>query len=571
MPNRDESFDVESLSQSLSDNTREAQQALRRLRDHVERLESIRDRSKRLQALLSATETLEGLPLSEDLDLNVKTLEALFGGSSDWVARRVRIAGGRQAAVTYIDGLADKQMLEENVVRPLLYEAFPIHAECDMDDVRYVLENHVIVHTQVKTVESVHDVVDAVLHADAVLLIDGVSEALAVSTQGFKTRAVEEPETEAVVQGPREGFNENLGTSTALLRRRIRTPNLRVDRLRVGRLTRTDIAVVYIQGLAADGLVEEVKSRISGIDIDGIIDSEYIVELIEDDVYSPFPQVLNTERPDIAAANLLEGRVAICVDGSPFCIVVPITLWGMMQASEDYYGRPYIGMFIRLLRYVLAFFALLGPSLYVAILTFHQEMLPTSLLLTVAATREGIPFPSVVEALIMELTFEALREAGVRLPKVVGQAVSIVGALVIGQAAVQAGIVSAPMVIIVASTGIASFTFPRFSLGIAVRLLRFPMIIVASILGLFGIMLGLMAIAIHLVGLRSFGVPYLAPVAPLSLDGLKDVFIREPLWTRKLRPRQVAHTNLRRQEDGIKSGPDPWEGDAESPKAGTNS
>lgn len=547
----------------METSTDEAARVLARYRQQLERLGSIKDRAQRLQVLLTGTETLEDLPLSDNLTLNVRTLGHLLEECSDWVVRRFRIAGGRDTALTYFDGIASREDLDDFVMKPLLYDAFPIRGPVGTEEVRSLLERHAVALSQVRTGSTVRELVDSLLHGDAALLIDGESTSLLLRARRPAHRSVAEPETEVAIQGPREGFVEDLRTNTTLLRRRLRTPHLKLESLRVGRLTRTDVVIAYIRGLAPDVLVGEVKRRVSRIEIDGILDATYIEELIEDDPYSPFPQTLNTERPDTVAANLLEGRVAIFVDGTPFVLIVPTTLWNLMQASEDYYGRYQIASFLRWLRYLLGLIGLLGPSLYVAITTFHQEMLPTSLLLTLAASREGIPFPSVVEALMMEVAFEALREAGVRLPRAVGQAVSIVGALVIGQAAVAAGIVSAPMVIVVAITGIASFTSPRFNLGVAFRLLRFPMMILASFMGLHGIMIGVLVILVHLTGLRSFGIPYLSPVTPLSAGDLADVAVRPPIWLRGFRPRLTGYPNPRRQAKRVKPGPEPWEGEGE--------
>jgi spore germination protein KA len=286
-----------------------------------------------------------------------------------------------------------------------------------------------------------------------------------------------------------------------------------------------------------------------------VLDSAYIEEFIEDSPYSPFPQVQNTERPDVVAANLLEGKIAIMVDGTPIVLIVPMTFWAAMQSAEDYYERFLIGTFIRWIRFVFFLIALLLPAIYVAISTFQPEMIPTNLLLSIAGAREASPFPALVEALMMEITFEVLREAGVRLPKQVGSATSIVGALVIGQASVQAGIVSAPMVIVVSITGIANFAIPRFNLAASIRLVRFPMIILAGTLGLFGIGIGLLGLLIHLSSLRSLGIPYLSPVSPLSVRGLKDVLIRAPHWAMKLRPRLTGYQEPLRVPPGQKPGP----------------
>lgn len=540
----------------------EAARALSRYEQRIEQLGSIKDRAQRLQVLLTATEALEDLPLSDRLHLNLRTLKHLFEACSDCVIRTFRIAGGREAALLYFDGLVDTLRLDDMVLKPVLYDAFPVRGRVPgLDDVRALLEQRVVSLSQVQAVSTVRELADAILHGDAALLVDGESSALLLEARAFEHRGVDEPQTESVIRGPREGLVESLRTNTSLIRRRIRTPQLKFDLVRVGRLSRTDIVVAYIRGIAPDVLVEEVRRRVSRIDIDAILDSAYVEELIEDDPYSPFPQVLATERPDIVAAHLLEGKVAVLVDGTSFALIVPTTLWALMQASEDYYERFYIATALRFLRYVFAMVALILPAFYIAVTTFHQEMIPSSLLLTLAATREGIPFPSIVEILLMEVSFEALREAGIRLPKTVAQAVTIVGALIIGQAAVQAGIVSAPVIIVVALTGIASFTFPRFNLAITIRLLRFPLMFLSAALGLYGVMLGLLAITVHLAGLRSFGIPYLYPVAPLATAEMADVAIRPPIWLRGFRPRLTGYPNPRRQPPRMKPGPGPWEGE----------
>jgi spore germination protein KA/spore germination protein len=312
------------------------------------------------------------------------------------------------------------------------------------------------------------------------------------------------------------------------LRRKIRTPKLKMKPLTVGRESNTSLVICYMDDIVDPTLVEEVEQRLKKVDIDAILESGYIEELIQDSTLSPFPQIQYTERPDSVAAAILQGRVAILVDGTPMVLLVPFVFWEFLQANEDYYERFHIATLIRWLRFVFLLLSLTTPAFYVAILSFHQDMLPTSLMLSIAAAREAIPFPAIIEALIMEVTFEALREAGIRLPKAVGSAVSILGALVVGQAAVQAGIVSAPVVIVVSITGIASFTIPRYNGAIAVRMLRFPIMIAASIFGILGILASLLLMVGHLSNLRSFGVPYLSPIGPLSSQDLKDVFVRAP-------------------------------------------
>lgn len=324
----------------------------------------------------------------------------------------------------------------------------------------------------------------------------------------------------------------------------------------LGRHTKTNVVLAYMKGIADPRVIEEVTSRIEDIEINGVLETGYLEELIEDNPYSPFPQVQYTERPDTISAQLLEGRFAILVDGTPFALSGPVTAVQFMQATEDYYERYMIVNMLRWLRYIFLFLSLLLPAIYIAIITYHHDMLPTNLLYTIAATREAIPFPALIEALIMEISFEALREAGIRLPKTVGQAVSILGALVIGQAAVEAGIVSAPMVIIVSITGIASFTIPRFNFAISIRMLRFPIMILAGVFGLYGIIIGVMWIVMHMCSLRSFGVPYMSGLAPFKVNEFKDIFIRVPWWKMNHLPSSItSNQGDQRREDNMKPHP----------------
>jgi spore germination protein KA len=320
--------------------------------------------------------------------------------------------------------------------------------------------------------------------------VDGVAEVLVLSTVGWEKRAIEEPPSEVVVRGPREGFTETLRTNTALLRRKIRNPNLTFEIMNIGKQTKTEVCIVYIRGIAYDSLVAELKRRLQRIKTDSILESGYIEEFIEDAPFSIFETVDYTERPDAIAGKVLEGRVAIIINGTPVVLTVPAIFLEFFQSPEDYYLRSYYSTLVRLVRYAAFAFSLLSPAIYVALVTFHQELLPTPLLISIAAAKEGVPFPAAFEAISMGLVFEILREAGIRQPRPIGQAVSIVGALVIGQAAVTAGFVSAPMVIVVALTAIASFVTPKLSDLTA--LLRILLTIMAGCLGAFGIMIGLL-------------------------------------------------------------------------------
>lgn len=460
-----------------------------------------------------------------------------------------------EAALVYVDGLTDGQMLDEHVLKPLMevrrLDSFELSAA--RQALTGAVKDSVVSVREIRPEGSVDKVVDEILTGDTAFLVEGAEEVLLIAAFGWGKRAITDPKTEVSIRGPFESFIEDLRTNTGLVRRHIKSPNLKMKSLSLGAYTKTRLMVAYVDDLVMPGLVDEIWLRLSKIQADEIFYSENIEEYLEDNSLSLFPQIERTERPDKIAAGLMEGRAAILVDTTPFAMLMPTQFFQMLQSTDDYTERPWAGTFVRIMRLVSINIALLLPSLYIAIVTYHQEMLPTPLLLSIAGSREGIPFPALIEALLMELTFELLREAGVRLPRQIGQAVSIVGALVIGQAAVQASLVSPLLIIVVALTGIASFTFPAFGLGLAIRMLRFPLMLLAASFGLFGVLIGLLIILVHLCSLRSFGVPYLSPLAPISTGDLKDVFVRVPWWAMFTRPRLVGYRNPLRRQSGNRS------------------
>lgn len=532
-----------------------AEPALKGYRSALKLLEAKGGAKYRAGALEQAQQELEQVALPASLGAAIAILKELFQHCEDVVFRGLLIGGRRSALLLFVDGMVKNDRVEQSILEPLVRWGDPEGVPGAHADLSTWLGAVGVTISQAEPVRTVGQALDAVLGGDAVLLVDDVGHGVKLSTRGWQQRSIEEPPAESIIRGPREGFVETLRTNTALLRRKLRSPHLKIERMVIGRRTRTPVDVIYLKDVTAPSLVTEMKSRLHRIDVDGVLDTGMLEEFIEDQPSSPFPQIINTERPDRVASGLLEGQVAVMCDGSPVALVAPATLWAFMHAGEDYYERFWVSSFLLWMRYIFLLLALVGPSLYVAITTFHQEMLPTTLLLSVASAREGVPFPALVEVFLMEVFFEALREAGVRLPRQVGQAVSIVGALVIGEAAVRAGLASAPVVIIVASTGIASFVFPRVNLGVAIRLLRFPMMVLAGTLGLFGIMIGLILILIHLCALRSFGVPYLQPVAPFTWTDLKDVLLRAPLWLMGKRPASFGSINRRKQAPWLKPGP----------------
>lgn len=482
--------------------------------------------------------------LSGNLKKDFEYMKEQFQGASDFFYREIEIHPSYSAYLFYINGLVDLDRQETHIINPLLHKGKKLQSKPTIEQLEEMLSS-----TQITKGSTFQDIVHQLLSGKSILLIDSVKEALIMDEVSWDHRSVEEPLSESLVYGPREGFNENLNTNVSMLRRRLKTTQLKFESMKLGTLSQTEVIITYLENVAESSIVKEVRSRLERIDMDAIEDSGYIVELIEDHPYSVFPQVLQTERPDRVVGNLLEGKIGIMVENSPFVLVVPYTFFGMMNSPEDYYGRYMITTFIRFLRYLFLLIALLFPAIYIAVTTFHHELLPTNLLFSVAASREQVPFPAVIEALLMEITFEALREAGLRLPKPIGSTVSIVGALVIGEAAVGAGIVSAPLVIVVATTGIASFMFPTYSFSSAIRLLRFLMIFFAGILGFYGILLGVFFVLVHLVQLRSFGVPYLSPIVEFNFNNLKDIVFRAPWWKMDERPSQTAKSNIKRSNN----------------------
>lgn len=496
-------------------------------------------------------ETNEDL-LKTNLQENIQQVQQLLGNSSDIVIREIQIGKERfiRACIFYTDGLVDTNAIQNFIMESLLLD---IHTDqeqmiASQQNVLQVLKERILAVGDIRDVTEFNSLFTSLLSGDVILLLDGYAQGFTISMRGGKDRGVTEATTETVVRGPKEGFTENLRTNTALIRRKIKTPQLWLESKKIGKLTKTDVAIMYIDGIVNDKVVEEVHRRLDRIDIDGILESGYIEELIQDETYSPFPTIYYSERPDVIAAELLEGKVAILVDGTPIVLVVPALFVSFIQSPEDYYQRADISSLIRLTRFFCIFIALLGPSLYVAITTFHQEMLPTPLLLSLAAQREGVPFPAFIEATIMEVSFEILREAGIRMPKAVGQAISIVGTLVIGTAAVEAGIVSAAMVIVVAVTAVSSFVLPGATMSMSVRMLRFPLMALAASFGLFGILVGVIALVLHMCSLRSFGVPYMSPLGPFISKDLKDTLIRVPHWGMFARPRLISQKNSKREQ-----------------------
>lgn len=489
--------------------------------------------------------------LSRSLERSLEAIKERFGGSADLVIREFSFGkdgdGGVRAALIFLDGLANLSMINESIIKPLMHDSRLSHTQAvselsGMDEIR----DKLLAVGEVDTVYTYDEVTKACLSGNAVLIAEGFCQALDIGAKGWAKRAVTEPISETAIRAPREGFTEDLRTNTAMIRRKIKDPALKICSAVIGRRTNTPVNILYIDGIADPGLVQEVKRRLSKIDTDAILATGYVEQYVEDTPATIFPTIWCSEKPDAVAGKLLEGRVAVAVDGAPFVMTVPMLFIENFQNAEDYITRSHYTTSMRILRLTAFLISLFAPALYIALSTYHQELIPTTLLFTMAAASEGTPFPAAVELTVMLLIFLILREAGLRMPRPIGQTISIVGALVMGEAAVQAGIVGAPVVIIVALTGVSSFAIPF--LTDALTLLTWFLLFMATIMGSFGITVGAFIILIHLVSLRSFGSPYFAPWAPLQKADLKDTAVRVPLWAMRTRPRATNPQDVKRQD-----------------------
>ena len=476
-------------------------------------------------------------PLTGNLQPDLQELLVRLGDNGDLVVRDFLLFGTHQAAMIFFSSLVNMEQVREHVLKPLMAQP---SGHPDVSDsigglIHYIWNTTVQV-TQGTTTTDISALPAAAVKGELLLLIEGVPEALRMEMRQIDMRGVEQPQTEQVIRGPREGYVEKLENNLSLLRYRLQSTDFRIEISPIGIRTQSRVALCYIDSIADSGLVAEVMRRISLIDTDGILDAGYIEQFIEDQPLSPFPQVQCTERPDKTVSSLLEGRVAILVDGSPFALVVPALFNQFFQTVDDYTERFILGSLIRMIRLIALACSLFFPALYVSVISFNPELMPTDFAVAISGGRAGVPFPAVLEVLIMEVSMEVLREATIRLPQMIGGALSIVGVLVIGQAAVGAGLASPITVVIVALTTIGSFATPAYNAAIALRMLRFPLIILAGMFGLYGVMIGTILILNHLLFLESFGVPYMSPYIPGKWRDLKDTLVRVPLWWMRRRP-----------------------------------
>ena len=475
--------------------------------------------------------------LTDNLLDNLVQLRALFGGSADLTIRRMTVCSRNVALVT-VEGMVDRHLMANAVVLPMArMTGEAASAEALIARIR----DEVLGFVDMQQVTTFGELTNLITSGFAAVLVDGVPYAVLGGLQGFMIRSISEPSTEVTVRGSREGFTEAIRVNISMVRRRLKSPALAFEMLTVGKTTQTAVCLCYMQDRVSRRLLDDVRARIQDCPLEAVLESGYIQPFLENKRRSLFTSVEATERPDTLCGKVLEGRIGVLVDGTPFVLVVPTLFVEHFQSMDDYTQHPVYASFIRIIKYVSFFISLFLPGLYVAIGTHHPEMFPPVLLMTFLNSEHATPFPLTVEALLIHFLFEIMREAGLRFPKAVGHAVSIVGALVIGESAVRAGIIGAPMVIIVALTAMSSFVLP--SLYGAIAILRFVFIVLGGALGLYGVMLGAVLLLCSICALNVQSIPFMAPIAPFSMGAMRDVFIRSD-W-RKLARRRFMVQNVR--------------------------
>ena len=477
------------------------------------------------------------MQLTKKLEENLEMLDEVLRDCGDVVRREFCVGGNGRLIMLYADNFVDLEAIRESILETVMLD-YENEQPNGLGILERLMEEAIAV-SEVKKVTEVADICDGIFWGDTILLMEGNDFALQATTKKFPNRGVSKAETEVVVQGPKDAFMEVMAFNIVLTRRRIRDPKLKLKRKKAGNRTKADIALMYMEDLVRPELLRKIEQQLDNMTLDGILDSGSLEQLLEQRQYSPFPQLQMTERPDKTASALLEGRVVLLMDNTPYAILLPATWNTFFQAAEDYYERWEIMSFIRLIRFGAAFLAVALPGVYIAFSVYHPELLPTALALKIASTRANIPFSVIGEVLIMELAFELLREAGIRLPSPVSSTIGIVGGIIIGSAAVEAGIVSPAVVIVSALTGICTFVIPNVSIVSALRISKYLVILSAAVLGLFGVWAALLLLLGHLAGLTSYGIPYLYPFCSSSVNGdvdWEDSIFRLPLSKMKGRP-----------------------------------
>jgi len=485
--------------------------------------------------------------VSPSLEKNISIITKLFQDDDSFVTRRiVNEHKSYNFFICYCDGVVNTQIINDFIIRPLMRNELPMHKKLTADEII----NNIVMVSEINKLSEFGKIIETVTYGDTILFVDGIDEAIVINSRFFTTRTVAEPDAEKILSGPREGFTEGLMTNLSLIRRKLRTNDFKIRAYTLGERTKTQMFICYIDGIANKTVIDELYKRLDKLKIDGVLDSNYIAELIRDNSYSPYSTMGYTERPDVVVAKLLEGRVALVVDGTPVVLTIPFLFIENFQSNEDYYLNFFYSSFTRMLRMISYFLTITVPALYIGIFAFHLETMPPQLMVSIASERISVPLPAALEAYLMLLIFDILREAGMRMPSNAGQALSIVGALVIGQAAVEAKLIAAPMIIIVGIVGITNLLVPK--MNSAVMIVRFGLLTLSSFFGLTGIVLGVAAMVVHMCNLKSFGVPILSSLSSLKYQDVKDSVVRSP-WPEMInRPTELT-SNLTRMDNDEQS------------------
>lgn len=471
--------------------------------------------------------------LTNNLKNNIEMIQEYLCHTEDLVVKIIH-KNTQIFAILFLESMVKIEALQSFVIEPILREK--------KDETGNIVKSY-----EIKNSTNISELGDSLLDGFCLILEEDNSIGILAAAADDKERAIQGPANEQNITGPHDGFVENINTNIQLLRKRIHSPELKIKYFTIGKITNTKVALVYLDSIANRKLVEVIEERITSVEVGSLQSAGHLEELIEDNTFSPFPQVLNTERPDRAVSYLLDGKVNLLVDGTPMVSIVPITFFAFYQAPDDYNHRWLIGSFFRIIRVFSFIIAICLPAIYIAIVSFHSEVLPIGLLYSIRVSLEFVPFLPLVEAFMMQIILELLKEAAIRLPSPIAQTIGIVGGLVIGTAVVEAHLVSNTMIVVIGFTAIASFVAPVSEMGTSMRLLGFPTMIMASILGFFGITLTLMLIFMHLCKLKSFGMPYFSPMAPFRKEDIKDTFIRLPMWKQSTRPTDALPQQLDRQ------------------------
>lgn len=471
-------------------------------------------------------------PLYESLDDNLEYLRKILGNSFDLVTRTITLENEQQSlriGIVLMDGLADLLFVNQVLIRTIVDNFSTLKEKIKSKDIVKYFHDQLFTLSNVNVKNKYGDLINFLLNGDTIVLIDGETKFFTSCTKGFSERAIESPTNDISVKGSKESFTENLATNLSMLRRRMKNPNMWVKKLVVGKKTNCNIAIVYINGLTDENLVKKVEERLNRQDIESVVDSSYLKHYLREPNHSIFPLIYDTERPDTVIGNLNEGRLAIIVDGSPFVLIAPCTFFHFLSSVEDYYNKSFVGSAFRIMRMIALMLALFAPGFYLCIVKFNSELLPINLMYSIAGQRDSVPLPAELEIFLTLFAFDLLTEAGTRMPLAVGTALSFVGAIVIGQAAVEANLISSMMLIVVAINGIGTLTIPDYDMSLTVKFVRYIILLFSLAFGLFGFTVSALLLLVHLISLRSFGLPYLYPLAPLTGVGFLDTIIVAPL------------------------------------------